>query len=150
MKFNDRLRNFMKGRYGPDELYNFLFFVYILLFVINLFLKNNVLNFLEIVVIIILFYRFFSTKIYVRSNENQKFIKLKKILFKPLVNIKRNVKDKEHVYKKCHKCKTILKLPLPSKRGFNKAKCPHCKNKVVVFTLKKEKIDIIIKNKNEY
>lgn len=147
MKFQDRLQRFMKGRYGPDDLYNFLFFLYVLLFVINLFIKSNIISVMELLVIVVMFYRFFSKKIYVRSNENQKFLKLKKSLLSPFTNLKRNLKDKEHVYKRCKKCKTVLKLPLPSKRGFNKAKCPHCKNGVSLFTLKKEKIDIIINKK---
>ena len=146
MKFRNRLINFMKGRYGPDELYNFLFLVFIVLFFINLFVNSNVLGLIEICIIFIMFYRFFSKKIYVRSNENQKFIKFKKALLNPFKNMIRKIKDKDHVYKRCSKCKTVLKLPLPSKRGINNAKCPHCKNRVRLFTLKKEKIDIV-KNK---
>jgi len=145
MKFSDRLRIFMKGRYGPDELYNFLFIIYIVLFIINVFIKSTIINFIEILVIVIMLYRFFSRKIYVRSKENQKFLRMKKSIIKPFKNMKRNFKDKEHIYKRCRKCKTVLKLPLPSKRGFNKAKCPHCKNSVRLFTLKKEKIEIIKK-----
>jgi len=147
MKFNDRLRMFMKGRYGPDELYKFMFYIYLILFFINLFLKSNIINGLELIVILIIFYRFFSKKIYVRSNENQKYLKMKKNILKPFQNIKRNLKDKEHVYKRCSKCKTVLKLPLPSKRGFNKAKCPHCKHRVTLFTWKKDKVEIIVNKK---
>lgn len=144
MNFRNRLQKFMIGRYGPDQLYNFLFVLYLILFGINIFVKSKILNVIELLIIIIIFYRFFSKKIYVRSSENQKYLKIKKSIISPFVNLKRNIKDKEHVYKKCSKCKTILKLPLPSKRGFNKAKCPHCKNSVRLFTLKKERIDIII------
>lgn len=144
MNFRNRLQKFMIGRYGPDQLYNFLFVLYLILFGINIFVKSKILNVIELLIIIIIFYRFFSKKIYVRSSENQKYLKIKKSIMSPFVNLKRNIKDKEHVYKKCSKCKTILKLPLPSKRGFNKAKCPHCKNSVRLFTLKKERIDIII------
>ena len=150
MKFQDRLQKFMKGRYGSDDLYNFLFFLYVLLFIINLFVNCNIISVIELLVIVVMFYRFFSKKIYVRSNENQNFLKLKKALLRPFGNLKRNFKDKEHVYKRCSKCKTILKLPLPSKRGLNKAKCPHCNNSVSLFTLKKERIDIIINKKNRW
>ena len=45
--------------------------------------------------------------------------------------------------KKCSKCGTILKLPLQTKAGFKKAKCPKCNKKVRLFTFKKEKIEII-------
>ena len=147
MNFRNRLQKFMIGRYGPDQLYNFLFVLYLILFGINIFVKSKILNVIELLIIIIIFYRFFSKKIYVRSSENQKYLKIKKSIISPFVNLKRNIKDKEHVYKKCSKCKTILKLPLPSKRGFNKAKCPHCKNCVRLFTLKREKAEIVIIDK---
>lgn len=145
MKFSDRLRTFMKGRYGPDELYNFLFIIYIFLFIINIFIKSTIINFVECLIIIIMLYRFFSKKIYIRSRENKKFLEIKKSILKPFNNLKRNIKDKEHVYKRCRKCKTVLKLPLPNKGGFNMAKCPHCKNRVRLFTFKKDKIEIIKK-----
>ena len=141
MKYIEKFQKFMKGRYGPDELYNFLFKVYIILIIINLFLNNKILFIIELFIIVITFYRFFSKKIYVRSNENQKFLKIKK----KIINVfkRQKLKDKEHIYKKCHKCKTILKLPLPGKRGFKKAKCPKCGRRIKFLVLKQEKIEII-------
>ncbi len=147
MKFLNKFQKFMYGRYGPDDLYKFLVKLHLFLFILNLVLKNDIIIMLELVVIFIAFYRFFSKKIYIRSNENQKFLKLKKQFVAPFHNIKRNIKDKDHIYKKCRKCKTTLKLPLPSKRGIKHAKCPHCKNRVTLFTFKKEKIEIITNNK---
>ena len=145
MNFKNKLNAFMRGRYGPDELYNFLFIIYIIVFIIDLFTKSLLFNYFEIVIIFTIFYRFFSKNIYRRKKENQKFINIKNKVLKPFKNIKRNIKDKEHVYKKCPKCKTVLKLPLPSKKGFKSALCPHCKNRVKLFTLKKERIEIITK-----
>ena len=66
-------------------------------------------------------------------------------MLKPFINIKRNIEDKDHIYKKCPKCKTILKLPVPSERGIKHAKCPSCKKRVTLFTLKKLKIEVIKK-----
>jgi len=146
MKLRNKLIQFMKGRYGPDNLYNFLFCIYIIVFLIDIFINNKILNLLEILIIFIMFYRFFSKNIYNRNKENTIYLNVKKKILKPFDNIKRNIKDKNHVYRKCLKCKTILKLPLPSKKGFNTAICPHCKKKVIIITLKQEKIDII-KNK---
>ena len=42
----------MYGRYGPDELYKFLFELYIVLIIINLFIRSNILNFISLLVII--------------------------------------------------------------------------------------------------
>lgn len=147
MKFINKFQKFIYGRYArPDELYKFLFLLYFILLIIDLFVNNIVLMILELVIVFILFYRIFSKNIYKRSAENQRFIKFKNKLLKPFSNIKRNIKDKDHVYKKCPKCKTILKLPVPSERGIKHAKCPNCKKRVTLFTLKKLKIEII-KNK---
>lgn len=146
MKFLNKIQKFMYGRYGADELNRFLLNIHLILLILNIFIKSEIITILELVIITIEFYRLFSRKIYVRSNENQKFLKLKKKFIAPFLNIKRNIKDKDHIYKKCRKCKTTLKLPLPSKRGIKHAKCPHCKSRVTLFTLKKEKIEIITNN----
>lgn len=93
-----------------------------------------------------MFYRFFSKKIYKRSNENQKYLKIKNNLLKPFKNFKRNMKDKDYIYKKCNNCKKTLRLPLPYERGIKHTKCPNCKKKLTIFVLKKQKIEIIKNN----
>lgn len=142
----DKIRKFMYGRYGPDELYKFEFILYIITLFIGIFFKSKVLSIVQLLLVISILYRPMSKKIYKRSNENQKFLKLKKVIFKPFLNIKRNIQDKDHIYKKCHKCKTTLKLPLPMKRGFKHAKCPHCGKKVTLFAFKYQKVEIIRNN----
>lgn len=143
MKYINKFQKFMKGRYGVDELTRFIIKIYFILVIINLFITNKVLYLLELILLFIMFYRFLSKKIYKRSNENQLFLKTKNNLLKPFKNIERNKKDKEHIYKKCHKCKTTLKLPLPSKRGIKKVKCPKCGKRIKFLTLKQERIEII-------
>lgn len=143
MKFVNKVQKFMYGRYGVDDLYKFLFGLYIVLFILNLFINSNIIAILNTLIVIIMLFRFFSKNIYARSNENKKYLKLKKILLKPFKNIKRNMNDKDHVYKKCHKCKKTLKLPLPSKRGIKHAKCPHCGKRITIFTLKYQKVEFI-------
>lgn len=149
MKFINKLQRFMIGRYGPDELYNFLLKLYILLFIIDLFINSNIITILELIIVLVMFYRFFSKNIYTRQKENKTYLKLKNKVLKPFTNIKRNFKDRDyHIYKKCKKCKSTLKLPLPSKRGIQHAKCPKCKNKIKFFCLRQEKIEVI-KNKKK-
>jgi len=143
MKFTNKLQKFMYGRYGVDDLYKFFFVECIFLFLLNIFINSMIIDILELIIIIIMLYRFFSKNIYARSNENQKFLKIKKKLLKPFKNIKRNINDKDHVYKKCHKCKKTLKLPLPSKRGIKHAKCPHCGKRITLFTMKYQKVEFI-------
>ena len=143
----NKIQKFMHGRYGTDELYKFLFILYIVLVILNLFLNNTIILILELLLIFIIFYRFLSKNIYARSNENQMYLKIRNSLSYPFKNINRNRKDKQHIYKKCHKCKTTLKLPLPSERGIKHAKCPKCGKRVTFFTFRKEKIEVIMKKK---
>ena len=143
-----KFKNFMYDRYGTDELSRSLFAIYILLVIINIFVKSNIVFYIELFIVILILLRYFSKDINRREKENILFLKARKNILKPFKNIIRNLKDKNNVYKKCHKCKTILKLPLPSKRGFKKVKCPECnyRNKFLIF--KKEKIKIIKNTRN--
>jgi len=133
----------MFGRYGPDELYNFLFKIYIGLLIIDLFIKFDVLLYLELFLIIVILYRFFSKDISRRREENKSFLKIKANVTKPFKEWSKHIKDKNNIYKKCHKCKTVLRLPVPDRKGFKHVKCPKCKNRLTVFCFKSERIEVI-------
>lgn len=143
MKFNTKLQKFMYGRYGIDELTNFLTYIYFILLIISLFSKNIIFLIIELILLIIIIFRTISKKIYKRSNENVKFKKIKKSIIKPFNNIKRNIKDKDHIYRKCPKCKTILKLKVPDTNGIKHIKCTNCNHRIKTFVIKKKKIEII-------
>lgn len=149
MKFLNKIQRFMYGRNGLDELNMFLFQVYLVLFVLNIFIKSSVLSFIELILVIVTIFRMVSKNIYSRSKENVFFVKIKKKSLKPFNDIKRKFKDKDHVYKRCHYCKTILRLPLPNKRGFKKVKCPECKKRNKFLILKKMKIELIRNKKKK-
>ena len=135
MNFIYKFRNFMYGRYGTDELSKFLFKIYVLLLIINLFVRSNIIFYIELFILLIILLRYFSKNIYRRGKENKIFLNIKnKILF--------SYKE-DKVYRRCHKCKIKLKLPLPSKIGLKKVKCPECGYKNKFLILRKEKIDII-------
>ena len=127
----------MKNRYGIDELHNFMFKIYLILFIINIFLKSIIINFFELILIIIIFYRFFSKNINARRKENIWFL-----------NIKNKSKYNDgYIYKKCPKCNKLLKLPIPYKKGIKSVICPKCKKKFSMVVLKSEKVEIISKKK---
>lgn len=146
-KYITKLQKFMYGRYGIDELYNFLFKLYIILLIIDLFVKWEVLLYLELFVVVIMLYRMFSRNISKRKLENKKFLNIKNTIMKPYRTWIKQVKDNDNIYKKCHKCKTVIRLPLPSNYGIKHVKCPKCKKKLSVLCLKKEKIEVIKKSK---
>lgn len=135
-----------------DSLNKFLLIVLLILIILSIFITDFFLDLLKFVILGIVIFRIISKNKYQRNKENKAFLKIKSTLLKPFTNIIRNFKDRDkYVYKKCSKCKTTLKLPLPKKGGINHAKCPNCQNRVTLFTFrheKKEKIKVeVIKKK---
>lgn len=150
MNFINKIARFMNGRYGIDDLYKFYAKIFFVLVLINLFFHNQILFYIELLIFVVMIYRVLSKNIYQRRKENAKFLHIKNQLLKPFSNLKRNYRDrKQYVYKKCHYCKTTLRLPLPSKRGIHHVKCPECKKRLTLFSLRKEKVEIIRANRKE-
>ena len=90
-------------------------------------------------------YRSISRNISKRRYENRIYLNIKKKILSPFKSFKRNIKDKNYIYRKCKKCKKVLRLPIPYKRGIKHVKCPKCGNKLTVLVLRKEKIEVIRK-----
>lgn len=140
MKYINDFQRFMYGRYGIDELTKFMLKIYFILIIINIFVRSFILTIIELIFIAIIFYRTLSKNKTKRTKENNAFMNL----FSS--NYKVKFKD-DHVYKKCHHCKCVLRLPIPEKKGFKHVKCPDCHKRNTFLILKSEKIEII-KNKN--
>lgn len=136
-----------------DELNRFLIIIDIILIIVSIFIKAFLLDLFKFIFLGLIIFRIASKNKIQRQKENKIYLKIVNTLTKPFKNIVRNFKDrKTHVYKKCSKCKTTLKLPLPNKRGINHAKCPECGNRVTLFTLRKKqeekiKVEVIKKKK---
>lgn len=136
-----------------DNLNRFLLVIMLILIIITIFIRTFIIDLLKFIILGIILFRLFSKNKTQREKENKYFLKIINTITKPFSTIKRNFKDrKTHVYRKCNKCKTILKLPLPSKRGINHAKCPNCQKRITLFTLRKKesekiKVEVIKKKK---
>ncbi len=136
-----------------DELNRFLIIIDFIFIIISLFVKTFFLDLLKFIILFIIIFRLLSKNKLQRSKENKKFLRITNTLKKPFNNVIRNFKDRDkYVYKKCHKCKTTLKLPLPPKCGINHAKCPECNNRVTLITFRKQqeekiKVEVIKKKK---
>lgn len=143
MKFGDRYIKFMKDRYGIDELYKFLLLICFVLIVINTFISNNIIRLFEVLLIVIIFYRYMSKNIKLRKKENDKYLEIKGKIIKLFDYNKKKYKDRNtHMYKKCPKCKQKIRLPL--KKGKHTVKCPNCGNRFDVACHKDEKIKVEI------
>lgn len=120
----------MKGRYGVDNLSEFFLKVYLIVLILNLFLKNNYLFVLEIFLIVIIVFRTLSKNIYKRVKENRQFLEIRGKIIEPFRKIKKkSLAKKTNIYKKCPKCRQKIKLPLPKKRGIKHTTCPTCKTR---------------------
>ena len=143
MKFGDRYIKFMKDRYGIDELYKFLLLICFVLLVINTFVSNNIIRLFEVLLIVIIFYRYMSKNIKLRKKENDKYLEIKDKIIKLFDYNKKKYKDRNtHMYKKCPKKKQKIRLPL--KKGKHTVKCPNCGNRFDVACHKDEKIKVEI------
>ena len=128
MRFREKLARFMYGRYGGDQFNNFLLILVAVLMIVNMFVNSIIMYIVYTALWIWTIYRMMSRKIYKRQQENLKFLSLwnpVKNKFKLAQNKRRD--RKTHVYKKCPKCKAVLRLP--RQKGKHTVKCPKCANR---------------------
>ena len=129
MRQNWRLKymRLMKGRYGYFDSLNKLLMI---LAILSLLIPVSILTWLAYFLIIVAYYRFFSKRIYLRSNENQKYLVYQKKVSRFFKNKKKAFQErKTHVYFRCPKCKQTIRAP----RGKGKIKitCSKCKHPFV-------------------
>ena len=119
------LQKFMRGRYGVDQLSNFMVTIGVILILASILTSYSILNTAGLVVIGLSYFRIFSRDINKRYRENQKFLKsyqpIKNKLFR-LKNRARNSKD--YKYFKCPNCGQEMRVP--RKKGRVNIKCPKC------------------------
>ena len=125
MRFKEKLVRFMMGRYGTDQLNSFILVAVMIVILINVFVNSFVLTLVYLLLWGWSLFRSMSRNIYKRRLENETFLKL----FKPVKNQFNLMKNKHrdrntHVYRKCPKCKAVLRLP--KKKGEHTVRCPKC------------------------
>jgi len=133
-KIKSALYRFMYGRYGTDTLSRVLLYIYgavvVIFVVLSIVFRNNDLaslitsvsySVVSMGLVFWIFFRMFSKNIYKRRRENEKFCGFFKL-------IRNKFRDrKTHVYRKCPKCKAVLRLP--KAKGKHTVVCPRCKNR---------------------
>ncbi len=122
----------MYGRYGTDTLSKVMLWFYlgwiILFTVIFIFVDSiwlSLFYYLSTTAMIFwMFFRMFSRNIAARRRENDRFcgfFKLRRNKFRD---------RKTHVYRKCHACEAVLRLP--KSKGKHYVVCPRCKKRFEV------------------
>lgn len=123
----DKLRKFMIGRYGNDQLSLTLLVLGLVLCLLTAPFKLFIIKLLPLIPLGLCYFRIFSKNIYKRQQENFKFIRFyTPILKRYRTLIKRFKERKTHRYFKCPSCKQTLRVP--KGRGNISITCPKCKN----------------------
>lgn len=118
----EKLQRFMYGRYGVDDLNQFLMYATLVLLLIGILVRSSVYNFLVLLLIIFYYYRMMSKNHSKRYEENQRFIKLRDRVTRPFRIRKMN--KGYHIYT-CPSCKQ--KIRIPKGKGKISITCPKCR-----------------------
>lgn len=123
---------FMQGRYGSDKLNVFLYVMFLVLWIVNIFVFNPtaslILDVFEIAFVVISLFRTFSRNITKRSAENRKFLSVYNPVAAWFKLTFRKIKEfRNFRYVKCPMCKAQLRVK--SEKGNHTVRCPKCGGK---------------------
>lgn len=132
--------NFLRGRYGSDQLGWVMFFVSFALEIIGRFTGIRIIYWIGIILFIWMFARMFSRNIYKRQEENQKFLNFKNRILnwnyfrkqkrKGTYTYSKNEQARNgkngtvYCYYYCPSCKQQIRIP--AGKGRIKVTCPKC------------------------
>ena len=126
----EKLRRFMTGRYGVDQLSRLYLVLTLVLLVLSMFTKLPIFYGLAIILLIYMYYRMFSkntTKMYA---QNQKYLNMRYQIVVKWNNAKKHfAQRKEYRFYRCPKCHQKVRVP----RGKGKIciTCPKCRNEFI-------------------
>ena len=128
-QMKEKLQRFMWGRYGNDRFNQFLMMVAMLLLILSLFGVDFCYP-LAFVIMVYVYFRMFSKKIYVRAAENQKYLKYEMKVRSAILKKKNEWQQrKTHRIYKCPNCKQ--KIRVPRGRGKIAIRCRKCNTEFV-------------------
>ncbi len=123
-------KKFMTGRYGGDQLNNFLLIIFISLFILSRFINISIIPLISLLILFIAYFRIFSKNIAKRYAENQSYLKFWNPIKKSLNSKLNRVKNMRHYkYFKCPNCEQTLRVPRG--KGRISIKCPKCKSSMI-------------------
>lgn len=137
-RFFDRLRTFFYGRNGVDPLGKFSMVIYLIVAIVNVFVRNLSARYslmtVQWIILGVILFRMLSRNVYARRRENQAFERIFQ-KFKPSLKLLweriKNIGKKR--YRTCPNCKAVSRLPI--KRGKHFVKCPKCNIPFKVFII---------------
>jgi hypothetical protein len=132
------LMRFMAGRYGTDKLNNVLFWVYMVLWIVQAFFRRSVvglvLSAVGTVVALVVLFRALSRNIPRRQAENERFLRLWAPLSAWMRRQFLRLRDiRRWRYRTCPYCSARLRLPI--RRGRRTVTCFRCNSQFKSFFL---------------
>ncbi|MCD7723010.1 MAG: DUF2207 domain-containing protein [Clostridiales bacterium] len=138
-KLSAKFARFMQGRNGSDRLSRDMLWIYLAVILLGTILGNAlnsqtlyyIFYVISLAIVIFDFYRIFSKKLDARRKENARwlaFIASVKKKFRLLAD--RFKFRKTHIFRRCPKCKAVLRLK--KVKGKHTVCCPHCAQKFSV------------------
>ena len=125
----ERMQRFMAGRYGNDQLNQFIFIVAIISMVLEIITRQSLFYTLTLVLLILAYVRVFSRNINKRYEENMKFLQKKDAILNKFRKQKYYAAQRRnfHIYT-CPQCKQ--KIRIPKGKGKVEITCPKCGAKI--------------------
>ena len=126
----ERMQRFMAGRYGNDQLNQFIFIVAIISMVLEIITRQALFYTLTLVLLILAYVRVFSRNINKRYEENMKFLQKKDAILNKFRKQKYYAAQRRnfHIYT-CPQCKQ--KIRIPKGKGKISITCPKCRTSFI-------------------
>ena len=123
--FFDRFQRFMADRNGIDRLCRFMFIVYMVFVIMNIFANSLVIYILSLLLMAFTVFRIFSRNLWKRQRENLFYIRESERVKSFLLRQRNRFRDrKTHKYVKCGNCKSHLRVKRV--KGEHTVRCPRC------------------------
>lgn len=121
---SEKIRRWMYGRYGVDNLSRFMIYVALVLCILSIFIFRGLFYFVSLVLVVYSYYRVFSRNTQKRYKELQAYEKWKK----GVKNFPKTMamRKTHHIYK-CPNCRQ--KIRIPRGKGHIEITCPKCRTK---------------------
>ena len=126
----ERMQRFMAGRYGNDQLNQFIIIVAIISMVLEIITRQSLFYTLTLVLLILAYVRVFSRNINRRYEENMKFLQKKDAILNKFRRQKYYAAQRRnfHIYT-CPQCKQ--KIRIPKGKGKISITCPKCRTSFI-------------------
>lgn len=139
MNFRYKLMQFFSGRYGVDTLFFVMIIVASVTSVAGGFLRlflgmyktAYIMQLFVYLIVILAILRTMSRNFEARRRENRVFANLSVKLGEKFKTYRQRKADTLHVYKRCPRCKSVLRLP--RRAGKHTVTCPRCDKQFKVF-----------------